>query len=134
MRVQAERAHLSLERRLGGRIAVDDEDLLRPPRAAAEAADPLEELALVGVRREPADRADAAAHVARLPIEHDLGRPSLQVRAERALSLIADEQQRRRGILDEVAEVMEDATPGEHPVRRDDDVRPPRVLDLLRLA
>src|SRR5687768_8572049 len=68
VRFVAERAHLGLERLLRLGLAVDQEDppgkagITRSP-ALAEGAKPVEELWLVGVGREAADRADPAANV-----------------------------------------------------------------------
>src|SRR5205823_1285241 len=86
-------------RDLGGRVAMDEEDGLREAGgsgclARGEMAQPGEQLGLVGVGAEPADRADLAAHVARLAVELDGRRPGLEVGAERALALVADEQDR----------------------------------------
>ena len=41
---------------------------------------------------------------------------SVEVRAERALALVADEEDRRRRIVDQVAQVPDDAAAGQHPV------------------
>src|SRR5581483_1719753 len=117
VRGESERLHARLERRLGAGIAVDEEHRLREAGVAGslalrEVGDPRLELVLVGVRGEPADRANAAAHVAWLPVELHPLRAGLQVGAERALALIADEEQGRRRIVDEVAQVMEHAPPG----------------------
>ena len=46
--------------------------------------------------------------------------------------LVADEQQHRPRVADEVAQVADDPAPGEHPVRGDDHVRPRRPGDRLR--
>ena len=80
-------------------VAVDEEDAARiagvaGPLAVDEATQPGEQLGLVGVGREAADGADLAADLARLAVDPDLGRAGLQVRAERALALVADEQDR----------------------------------------
>src|SRR5439155_20055160 len=100
VRRESERADLRLERGLGGRVAVRDEDRAREARVAGalpvrERADPREKLGLVGMRGEAADRDDAATDVARGAVDDDLRRAALEVRAERALALIAHEEQRR---------------------------------------
>ena len=56
----------------------------------------------------------------------------LKMRAECPLTLVADEQEGRVRIVDEVTKVRQDSTSGEHAVRRDDHVRPRRVLDRAR--
>ena len=89
---------------------------------------------LVGVGREAADRADLALDLAHLAVELDHLRPGLEVGAERPLALVADEQQGRAGIADQVPEVAEDPAAGQHPVRRDDHVRPRGLGDLLRVV
>ena len=94
---------------------------------AANRAEPVEQLALVGVRGEAADRADLAADRADLAVELDGLRTGLEVGSERAFALVADEQDRRGRVVDEVAQVADDAAAGQHAVRRDDHVRPRRV-------
>src|SRR6185436_18859264 len=123
------------ELRLG--VAVDEEDGARIAGgpgllAGREVAQPVEQLRLVGVRREAADRADAALDLARLPVEADRSRAGLEVRAERALALVADEQDRRVRIADEVAQVVHNTAAREHPIRGHDHVRPLRGRDRLR--
>src|SRR5436190_13467777 len=109
---EAELADLRLERELALRIAMDQEDATRVariarPLAGGEVAEPIEQLALVGVRREPADRTDLAAHAPDLAVELDLGRPGLEVRPERPFALVADEQDRGGRVVDEVAQVAD---------------------------
>ena len=58
----------------------------------------------------------------------------LEVGAQRALALVADEQDRRGRVVDEVAQVADDPAAGQHPVRGDDHVRPGRPGDRLRRA
>ena len=70
--------------------------------AVAEPAEPVEQLALVGVRREAGDRAHLAMDLPRLAVETDGLRTGLQVRPERPLALVADEQDRRVRVVDEV--------------------------------
>ena len=76
-----------------------------------EMAEPGEQLALVGVRAEAADRADLAPHLADLAVELHGRRPGLEVRPERADALVADEQERRGRVVDQVAEVAETRPP-----------------------
>src|SRR5438552_12042443 len=97
-------------------------------------AQPVEQLGLVGVGAEPADRADLAAYVTRLSVELDRRRPGLEMRAEGALALVPDEQEGRVRIADQVPEMTEDAAAGQHPVRGDDHVRTLRLGDLLRVV
>ena len=59
-------------------------------------------------------------------------RPGLEVRAERALALVADEQDRGGRIVDQVAQVADDPPAGQHPVRGHDHVRPRGARDRLR--
>src|SRR5439155_7983657 len=84
-RREAERADLRLESGLRGGIAVDDEGRAR---FLGEVAEPGEELGLVGVRGESADRAHLAVDIEFLPVDPHLFRALLQVRAERAVALI----------------------------------------------
>ena len=138
VRREAERLDLGLQGDLGVRVAVDEEDPARiarhRPAACPSPNSPSQSSSsrLVGVRREAADRPDLAAHLAGLAVEADLLGPGLQVRAERPLALVADEQDRRRRVVDEVAQVADDAAAGEHPVGGHDQVRPRRALDGLR--
>src|SRR4051812_8733192 len=90
---------------LGLRVTVDQEDGPREAIAArfasrGEAPEPVQELRLVGVGGEAADRADPAADLADLAVEPDRGLPRLEVRAEGALALVAHEQDRRSGVVD----------------------------------
>ena len=101
LRREAERPDLWLDRDLRLGIAVDEEHIWgSPPRPAAlpSAKWPTQARSsrLVGVGAEPADRADPAADLAVLAVELDDLRPGLEVGAERALALVADEQEGRR--------------------------------------
>ena len=82
--------------------------------------------------REPADRADLAADRPDLAVELDRLGAGLEVGPEGPLALVADEQDRRVRVVDEVAQVADDAAAGEHAVGRDDHVRPRRPGDRLR--
>ena len=101
-----ERRDLRRDRGLRIGVAVDDEDASREARVAVPLADgtrePVEQLGLVGVRREAADRADLAAHVVQRAVDAHLLRAGLEVRAERALALVADEEQHRARVADEI--------------------------------
>src|SRR5256886_16868812 len=55
------------------------------------------------------------------------------MRPERALTLVADEEERCVRVIDEILQMVQHAAAGEHPVRRDDHVGPWRVLDGARL-
>ena len=101
--------------------------------ARREVAEPGEQLGLVGVGAEAADRADLAADLADLAVELDRRRAGLEVGAERADALVADEQDHRARVVDQVAQVADDPAAGQHPVRGDDHVRPRRLGDRLRL-
>src|SRR5512143_3762359 len=119
MHVEAERLQLRHDRGLGRRIAVDDEESARVSRGALrlplhERAGPVEELRFVRMRGEAADGADLAADLAHLAVDADLLRALLQVRPQRALSLVADEEDRRRRIADEIAQMEEHPSAGEH--------------------
>src|SRR6478672_7187716 len=83
--------------------------------ALGEVAEPVEQLGLVGVGGEPADRADLAADLARLTVELDRRRAGLEMGAERALALVADEQQGRGRVADQVPEMPQDPAAGQHP-------------------
>src|SRR5688572_12415282 len=85
---QSERADLGLQGDLRVGIAVDEE---HPARVASitrslaldESAQPAEQLGLVGMGGEAADRADLAAYRPLLPIEPDEFGAGLEVRPER---------------------------------------------------
>src|SRR5258705_8679964 len=71
VRLEAERLHLRLDRELGLRVTMDQEHAAREAGRArslplAEVGQPGEQLALVGVGGEAADRADATANLALL--------------------------------------------------------------------
>ncbi len=139
LRREAERLDLRLDRDLRLGIAVDEEDGFREARrpgrlAVGEMAQPIEQLGLVRVGGEAADRADLAADLARLAVELHGRRPGLEVGAERALALVADEQERRGRIADQVAQMAEHPAAGQHPVRGHDHVRTLGLGDLLRVA
>src|SRR6185295_11641086 len=100
------------------RVAAYDEDASRIARCARllalhEPPEPIEQLALVGMGGEAADRADLAADPPDLAVELDLLRARLEVCAKRALALVADEEDRRRRVVDEVAQVTHDAATGQ---------------------
>src|SRR6266550_6044957 len=129
VRVEAERTHFRFDGDLGLSVAVDEEDASREAGtpllfALGEVAEPVQQLGLVGMGREAADRADPAAYVAVLAVELDDLHPGLDVRPERSLTLVPDEQQRRVRIPDEIPQVPDDPPACQHPVRRDDHVRP----------
>ena len=78
-------ADLRLEEDLGLGIAVDEEDPARIPGPARSLArrkmtEPGEQLALVRVRREAADRSDLASDRADLAVQLDLAGARLQMR------------------------------------------------------
>src|SRR5262245_60783083 len=98
--LEAERAHLRFEGDLGLGVAVDEEDKARKSclagsPAAREIGEPGEQLRLVGVGREAADRADLTAHLAILAVDPHARCARLKMRPERALALVANEQQGR---------------------------------------
>src|SRR5262245_60782560 len=139
LRLEVERLDLRLDRDLGLGVAVDEEHASRESRcpgpfAVPEVRQPIEQLALVGVGREPADRPDLATDLAHLAVDPDLRCACLEVGAERALTLVADEQQDGLRVADEVSEMAQDAPAGQHPIRGHDHVRPRRRLDRLRIA
>ncbi len=82
---------------------------------------------------EAADRADLAANPANLAVELDRCRAGLEVGTEGAHALVADEQDHRARIVDQVAQVADDPAAGQHPVRGDDHVRPGCPSDRLGL-
>ena len=90
-----------------------------------------EQLRLVGVGGEPVERPD------RRPDRHLLAgdarrrRAADEVPAERALALVADEQDRGRRVVQQALRVAHRPAAGEHPVRRDDHVRRRRLRDRL---
>jgi hypothetical protein len=92
------------------RIAVDDEDGLRPLRGgiagAPEVTEPRLELVLVRVGGEAADRADAAADGDLLAVDPCRLPTVLDVASERALALVADEEEGALRVGEEVLEVM----------------------------
>src|SRR5207247_8500008 len=110
---EPERADLRLERRLCGGIAVHDEGRAR---FLGEVAQPGEELGLVRMRGESTDRTHLAVDLEVLPVDPHLLRALLQVRAERAVALIADEEQGHTRIADERFDVLDDAPAGDHPI------------------
>src|SRR5439155_11818066 len=112
-RREAEGADFRLEGRLRGRIAVHDESRAR---LLGEVAQPGEELRFVSVCRESADRANLAADLEVLRVDPHLFRALLQTRTERALTLIADEEQRHPRIADERLDVLDDPPAGDHPI------------------
>ena len=57
----------------------------------------------------------------------------MEMAPERALALVADEQERAARIGEEVLEVVHDPAAGEHPRGGDDHERPVCVADRLRL-
>ena len=81
--------------------------------------------------REPGDRAHGAADLVFLAVQSGGLDPRLKVRPERHLALIAHEQDHRLWIADEGAQVVQDAAAGEHAVRRHENIRPLRLVDLL---
>src|SRR5262245_22325074 len=90
LRVEAERPDLRLDRDLGIRVAVDEEHPTRVagvarPLALGEVPQPCEELVLVGVGREAADRSDLTANATLLAVDPDLLGALLEVRAQRPL-------------------------------------------------
>jgi len=95
------------------RIAVDHEDPLRSSVACIRSAAPDErahpgiELVLVGVRGEPGDRPHAASDRVRLVVDVGFRCPVLDGVPQRALALVADEEQRAAGIGQEVLQVVE---------------------------
>src|SRR3954451_4560696 len=112
---ETELADLGFERDLRLRVAMDEEHAARIASVAralavGEGAEPVEQLALVGVSRETADRTGLAPDLADLTVELDRRGARLEVRAERAFALVSDEQDRRVRVVDEVAEVADDAT------------------------
>ena len=99
--------------RLSLRVAMDDEG---GARFLGEVAEPGEELGLVRMRGEPADRTHLAMDLEVLPVDPDLFRALLQVRAERAVALISDEEERHTRIADERLHVLDDAPAGDHAI------------------
>ena len=55
-------------------------------------------------------------------------RAGLEVGTQRALALVADEEQQRVGVVDELAQVVHDPAAGEHAAGGHDDHRARRVL------
>ena len=127
---------------LGRRVAVDEVHVARHARVAGappadEAAEPREQLGLVGVRGEAVERPDR-----RLDLHLVAGDPRRrgaadEVAAERALALVADEQHGRRRVVEQPLRVAHGPSARQHPVRGDDDQRrrglgdPLRLLDVL---
>ena len=110
MGLEAERPDPGQEGLLGVRVAVHQEDparesrIARPP-PAAEVGEPVEQLRLIGVGREAADRADLAADLPDRAVDrHRLG-TRLEMVAERPDPLVADEQDDRGRVVDEVPQV-----------------------------
>src|SRR5262245_36853170 len=66
--IEPERPDLRLQRGLGVGVAVDKEDAARTPLRLRQPTDPVEQLVLVGVRREAADRLDLAANIQLLAV------------------------------------------------------------------
>ena len=114
---------------------MNDEHRLRETRVAgalslSERADPVEELGSSACAENPSSDRTLASHChERCPSIVHCFTPRWRCDAERALALIADEEQRRVRIVDEIAQVVQHAPAGEHAVRRDDHVRPRRGLD-----
>ena len=109
-------------------------DWLRPfadGKPAGDAGYPRQVFIRVG--REAADRADLAAHRRTWPSSLTVFAPAWRCEPSVPLPLVADEQDRRRRVVDEVAQVADDTTAGQHPVGRHDHVRPRSALDRLRL-
>src|SRR3954447_21084399 len=110
LRVETQSRHLWLERGLRRRISVDEIDLrwhagvARTP-ALDEPAEPGEELGLVGVGREPVERPDRGAVANDLAVDPRGLHAGEQVRAERPLALVADEQDRGGRVVQEVFRV-----------------------------
>src|SRR3989442_4164297 len=104
-RGEAEGADLRLKRGLCCRVAVHAECLTR---LLGEVAQPCEELGLVGMCGESADRTHLAMDLEVLTVDPDLFRPLLQARAEGAVALIADEEESHTWIADERLDVLDD--------------------------
>ena len=113
----------------GIRVAVHHEDRLGAAvgggraAGAGEVPHPILELALIRVCREPRDRSDLAIDGEFLAVDPRLLRPVLNRVSQAALPLIADEQQHRGGVGEEVLEVVQDPSAGQHPRRGDDHER-----------
>src|SRR5438552_279720 len=112
-RGKAAGAQLRREGRLRVGIAVHDEGRAR---LRGEVTEPGEELGLGGVCGESADRTHLAMDLEVLPVDPHLFRALLQTRTERALTLIADEEQRHPRIADERLDVLDDPPAGDHPI------------------
>src|SRR4051794_9960193 len=117
---EAHRLDLRLDGVLSGRIAMDEEDALRNaslprPPPLDEVAEPRPELRVVGVGAESVQRLHLAADLEVPTVDARMALALQQVRAERALALIADEQQQRPRILGDAREVMQHAAAGQHP-------------------
>ena len=138
VRREAQRRDLRLDRDLGLRVAVDEEHRPRVARRRRAAC-----------RRakwpSQASSSPSSAWAEKPLIERIWQRtartwpssltsfaPAWRCAPERPLALVADEQDGRVRVVDEVAQVADDAPAGQHPVRGHDHVRPRRVGDRLR--